>query len=75
MYKVGQRLRVAKNNDNECYDRFRNEILVVHSISTSKKDHPGYDEAMNGEPLYDLETLDGRPIGNSLYHYELEKVK
>ena len=75
MYKIGQHLRVAKNNDNECYDRFRDETLVVTFISTSKKDHPVYDETMNGEPLYDLETLEGRPIGNSLYHYELEKTK
>ena len=34
--------------------------------------HPGYDEGVGKEALYDLETLDGEALGMSLYHWELE---
>ena len=35
--------------------------------------HPGYDGA-TGDPLYDLETLDGEPISCSLYGWEIKQA-
>ncbi len=64
-FKVGQIVQVAKSCDNENYDSFRGKPLEVTRVSTSERDHPGYDPAVN-EPLYDFE---GIPV--SLYEYEL----
>lgn len=37
--------------------------------------HPGYDEGLNGSPLYDLKRVDtGEELGFSLYDWELEEV-
>lgn len=74
MRKVGDRVKVAKNNDNDCYDSFRDEVLIITYVSLNKKDHPGYDEGV-GEPLYDFVTEDGREVHNSLYEYEVEDAE
>lgn len=71
-FKVGTRVMVAEDNDNENYDSFRHLTLVVTSIATNRQQHPGYDDSMGGMPLYDLETKDGNSIGSSLYEYELD---
>jgi hypothetical protein len=35
--------------------------------------HPGYDEGLNGEPLFDLEIVEtGRPLSFSLYQWEVQ---
>lgn len=72
MYKIGDKLKISSDNDNENYDEYRDEILVVSSFSTSINDHPGYDESMDGMALYDLELLNGEYFPFSLYEYELE---
>lgn len=74
MRNIGDKVRVAKENDNEGYDSFRDKVLVITHVATSRNEHPGYDSTMEGEGLYDLATLDGRSIGSSLYDYELEDV-
>ena len=73
-YEIGDKVMVASDNDNEGYDSFRNKVLIITHVATSTQDHPGYDEAMGGQGLYDLETIKGIPIGSSLYDYELEAV-
>ena len=73
-YKMGDRLKVAEDNDNENYDSFRDEILIVIHVATNKDEHPGYDSSLEGEGLYDFVTEDGREIGLSLYDYELEEA-
>lgn len=77
-FKKGQKVKVSPENDNECYNDFRDKVLIITHVATSTQDHPGYDEGINvkGEPkqaLYDLETLSGDSIGCSLYDYELIK--
>lgn len=74
MFRIGTKVMVASNNDNENYDDFRGKVLIITGISTSTKDHPGYDEGMKGMPLYDLKTEDGEEINCCLYEYELEKA-
>jgi hypothetical protein len=32
---------------------------------------PGYDEGVSPTPLFDLECVDGTPMGSSLYRWEL----
>jgi hypothetical protein len=71
MYKVGDKVKIAVENDNENYDGFREQILIVESVARGKEEHPGYDDSMEGMALYDLQTEDGKDIGFSLYEYEL----
>jgi hypothetical protein len=67
MYKIGDEVRVTSDNDNDCYGSFRDNVLVVAHIATSQKDHPVYDDSMEGMALYDFEGVDC-----SLYEYEIE---
>jgi hypothetical protein len=73
MYKIGDHVKV--NIKNECYDSFKDKVLVVYDISRSVEDHQGYDEGIYPEPLYDLQDLDGNNIPCSLYEYELEPAE
>ena len=73
MFRIGERVRVASDNDNDCYDKFRDETLKVTHRARNTQEHPGYDESMQGMALYDLEDLNGNEIPCSLYEYELEE--
>jgi hypothetical protein len=75
MHSIGDRVKVAAENDNEGYNNFRGKVLIVTHVATSKEQHPGYDPAMAGEGLYDFKTEDGEPVGSSLYDYELEDAE
>lgn len=70
-YAKGDNVRVARDNDNDGYDEFRNEVLKVVSVATSTKQHPGFDDGV-GQALYDLNRANGKPVDYSLYEYELE---
>ena len=71
-FKLGDQVKVSEENDNEGYDGFRDQILTIVHIATNTKEHPGYDDGLEGEPLYDLEDEEGNNVGCSLYFYELE---
>lgn len=73
-FKIGDKVKVASDNDNQCYDNFRNKILIVTHIATSKEDHQGYDEGLSPEALYDFKDVKGNEIPCSLYEYELVSV-
>jgi len=73
-FKVGDIVMVAPDNDNEGYDSFRGKKLRIVHKATSIEEHQGFDEGLEGEGLYDFETLDGKEIGSSLYDYELIKA-
>jgi hypothetical protein len=73
-FKLGQFVKVASDNDNDCYDSFREKTLKIVKVSENTKDHPGYDEGMRGMPLYDLVAIDGTEINCSLYAYELQRA-
>lgn len=70
-FSIGDRVKVEPGNDNEYYDSFRNKILIVTHVATSRAEHGGYDEGVAPDALYDFETLDGEKIPVSLYDYEL----
>lgn len=73
-YKVGDIVMVSPDNDNEGYDSFRGKKLRIVHKATSTEEHQGFDEGLEGEGLYDFETLDGESIGSSLYDYELVRA-
>jgi hypothetical protein len=68
-YVVGD--EVVIDSDNENYDDFKNQKLIITKVSKSSEEHPGYDEGV-GEALYDLVTDDGDDVPFSLYDYELK---
>jgi hypothetical protein len=82
-FKIGSRVRVSRENDNEIYAPFRGLDLLVTHVSTRympAKDffasgrpegyHPGFDDC--GAALYDLKRATGEAIECSLYDWELE---
>ena len=73
-FKLHQRVRVSPENDNDSYDSFRNEVLVITHVAKDRNDHPGYDESVSPEYLYDLRTASGKEVHCSLYDYELIKA-
>jgi len=70
-FKLGQKVKVSPENDNECYDSFRNEVLRVTHLAKNASEHPGYDAGVSPDYLYDLETVSGEPVPYPLYDHEL----
>lgn len=70
-FKLNQRVKVAPENDNDCYNSFRDDILIITNVAKNKDEHPGYDSSLNGQYLYDLKTISGKDVYSSLYDYEL----
>lgn len=70
-FKLNQRVKVSPDNDNENYDSFRNDILIITHVAKDICQHPGYDESLSPEYLYDLKKETGENIPCSLYDYEL----
>ena len=73
-FKLNDKVRVSPENDNENYNSFRDEILIVTNVAKNKNDHPGYDEGVTPDYLYDLKTANGKEVNCSLYDYELTKA-
>ncbi len=70
-FKLNQRVRVSPENDNDNYNSFKNEVLIITHVAKDKKDHPGYDESVSPDYLYDFKTESGKDVPCSLYDYEL----
>lgn len=70
-FKIGNRVMVCPENDNENYNNFKNDVLIVTHVATNSDEHPGFDDGLKGSALYDLKTEDGTEIPCSLYDYEL----
>jgi len=73
-FKIGDQVKVSEENDNENYDDFREKTLTIIHVATNTDEHPGYDNGLEGEPLYDFKDEDGNEIPCSLYFYELEEA-
>ncbi len=71
MYKVGQKVTVSSRNDNENYNSFRNEILI---ITHSEIGGLGYDSGMFPKKLMSFKTEFGVPIPFSLYENEVSPI-
>ena len=74
MYKIGDRVMVAEDNDNEGYDGFRGKVLIVANIYTNTEEHKGYDNSMEGMQLLEFITEDGQEVDSALYEYEIEEA-
>jgi len=72
--KNGDRCKVNPENDNENYDSFRDKVLIVTNVARNNIEHPGYDNSIFPQKLYDFIAEDGTEIHCSLYDYELVKL-
>ncbi len=68
-FKIGDRVKVSYNCENDNYDTFRHKVLHVIDVATNKKEHAYYDDSVQGEALYSFKDI---PL--SLYEYELMPV-
>jgi len=64
--KKGQKAQMTDDAVDNYGEKYRGKWFTVQSVAFSKDDHPGYDDCIPGEPLYDFEEL---PF--SLYGWEL----
>jgi|JI9StandDraft_1071089.scaffolds.fasta_scaffold677158_1 hypothetical protein len=74
-FRLNQKVMVSPDNDNENYDSFRHEVLIITHVAKDRSTHPGYDESVSPDYLYDLKTVSGNPVNCSLYDYELIAAK
>lgn len=70
---LGKKVRVT--SDNEGYDSFRDQALIITKVAYSEAEHPGYDSSCEGQALCDFKTESGEEVNSSLYEWEFELVK
>ena len=68
-FKIGDKVKITEDNDNDNYIDYRNKTLVVTSTTTSGI---AYDSGLYPQGLYELETIDKIEVPFMLYDYELE---
>lgn len=71
LYKIGDKVKVKKDNDNENYKDFKDKILI---ITSANNEGYLYDESMFPEGLYTFITESGKEIPFCLYDYEIIKI-
>lgn len=71
--KKGSKCKIISDNDN--YTKYLNKVLIITHVARNRNEHPGYDESVSPDKLYDLKVKDtGEEVPFSLYDYELIKV-
>lgn len=71
MYKIGDKVKIKPENDNENYDEYREQPLTVTHVARNAHEHPGFDEGLKGSRLYDFVDSEGKDVPFSLYDYEI----
>ena len=72
-YKVGDKVMIACNNDNDRYEEYRNKTMTITDAYYSEEYCFAYDKSMNGMGLFRLELPNGDNVGFMLYEYEIRK--
>ena len=72
-YKVGDKVMIAWNNDNDGYEEYRNKTMIITDAYYSEEYCFAYDKSMNGMGLFRLELLNGDSVDCMLYEYEIRK--
>lgn len=70
--KIGDKCRVISDNEN--YISFRDKVLIVTHVARNQSEHPGYDDSVKPDKLYDFKTIDGEEVHCSLYDYKVRKI-
>ena len=72
-YKVGDKVMIAWNNDNDGYKEYRNKTMIITDVYYSEEYCLAYDKSMNGMGLFRLELPNGDSVGFMLYEYEIRQ--
>ena len=80
MYRIGQRVKMTNDALENYGEKYRDKVFIIescaHSYMPAKEFyakgkpsgyHPGYDDGVKGQCLYDL-----KDFGSSLYDWELK---
>ena len=70
-YKVGDKVMISRNNDNDEYEEYRNKTMIITDAYYSEEHCFAYSYSMNGMGLFRLELPNGDGVGFMLYAYEL----
>ena len=72
-YKVGDKVMIAWNNDDDGHEECRNKTMIITDAYYSEEYCFAYDKSMNGMGLFRLEFPNGDNVGFMLYEYEIRK--
>ena len=72
-YKVGDKVMIAYDNDNDGYEEYRDKIMIITDAYYSEEYCFAYDKNMSGMGLFRLELPNGDSVGSMLYEYEIRK--
>jgi len=72
-YKIGQKVRMTSDALDNYGEKYENTLFKITLVATSVDDHPGYDEGVGNQALYDLFQIDTKTdLPFSLYDWELQ---
>lgn len=75
-FAVGDVVTVAEGVVENYGQQFTGRRLQVAAVAYNRDQHPGYDEGLGGQGLYDLADAEtGEELPHSLYAYELESAE
>lgn len=71
MYKTGDKVKVSSTNDNDNYNDFKEDVLI---ITNAEVGGIGYDMGVYPQQLLSFKKENGEEIPFSLYEYEVEEI-
>ena len=74
-FKIGDKVQMTPNAVQNYGEKYEDVIFTVETSAYSIAQHPGYDYSVFPDGLHNLKFLDGKPLGCSLYDYELTQVE
>lgn len=64
--QIGQKARMTNNALENYGEEYRGKVFTVCHVARNRAEHPGYDEGVSPDRLYDFNELEF-----SLYDYEI----
>lgn len=68
-FSIGDKCIMTENAIDNYGNKYKDKVLTICHIAHDKSEHPGYDESISPECLYDFIE-----INFSLYDYEIDEV-
>ena len=68
-YEIGDKVKMTEDALDNYGEKYRDQALTVEHVAHSEQEHPGYDNSLLGQGLYDFQDIEF-----SLYDYELEDI-
>jgi hypothetical protein len=73
--KIGTKVKMTDDAIENYGEKWKGVVFIVTHVAHSTKEHPGYDDGVSPEGLYDLKIEKTKEeIPFSLYDWELENA-